>query len=290
LNIYMSIGIFTIALGTFLMSQMIDNKNLIILGAITNTIGLFLMTKGSLISSKKDKSEIIEKIKGFREEILLVKNTESSNESNESLDKIGKIESEFNEWADNFLGDIESRKVEQLKSDILIKEKEINLSKKWRHIYQYFFETIKQMLSAYNEKAKIKIEFTLPELPDSLFDKEAESFKSVIIFDDINAWTITLSILKPLKEDVIPNIVMYFFSVESAGNNVREYLSRGYGGKLIVLVFDAKDESFRVHWGDSNFHIRNIETTYSISMDGYKTSIKELVKALIEFQIINLKS
>lgn len=83
---------------------------------------------------------------------------------------------------------------------------------------------------------------------------------------------------------------MYFFFVESADKNVREYLSRCYGGKLIVLIFDPKDESLRVHWGDSNFHIRNIKSTYSISIDGYKTSIKELVKELIEFQIINLKS
>ncbi|MEK7749498.1 MAG: hypothetical protein AAB277_00795, partial [Planctomycetota bacterium] len=240
----MYIGIFAIALGTLFMTQIIQNEKLIVIGGIINAVGLFLMTKGSLVSSKKDKSEIIEKIKGFREEMTIMKGAITNKDS---LNEIGKIELEFNEWAETFVGNIESKKVEQEKSEILLKEKEINLSKKWRHIYQYAFELIQQMLTAYNQKAKNKIEFILPELPYNLFDKEAESFKSSIIFSDTTAWTITLQITKPYKEDTIPSIWIGFYFVKSPGNNVRKVAEKYfYADKHLSLSFDLEDESFRI--------------------------------------------
>ncbi|MDO8786136.1 MAG: hypothetical protein Q7J12_07960, partial [Syntrophales bacterium] len=189
MNKYTIIGIIAIALGTLLMTQLIENRQLIIVGVIINAIGIFLMTKGSSLSTQKDKTEIINKIKGFREEIGVIKNNITNVES---LEKIEKIKNEFNEWADNFVSDIESKRVEQQKSEVLLKEKEINLSKKWKHIYQYPFEVIDYMLKAYNQRTGKRIEYIIPELPNNLYDKDAESFKSLIVFNNDTVWTITL--------------------------------------------------------------------------------------------------
>jgi hypothetical protein len=268
------------------MTQIIENGSLIVLGAIINAAGLFLMTKGSLVSSKKDKSDIIDKLKGFREEMTVIKGTITNKES---LSILKNIEQEFNEWAETFVGNIESKKVEQQKSDILLKEKELNLSRQWRHIYQYIFEVIQQMLTAYNQKTKNKIDFILPELPYNLFGNEAELFKGSIIFGDSTGWTIVLSITKPYKEDEIPSMLIHFYFVESSGKNVREAVEKGHGGKLLLLAFDPRRECLRTRQGDPNVYLGKIESEYSISVDKYKTSIKELFTALIEFQIVNLK-
>ena len=113
INKYVIIGISAIAFGTLLMTGLIKDPKLVVLGVIINAIGLFVMTVGSLISSKKDKSEIIEKISGFREEISTVK---SSIASRESLHDVEKIENEFNEWAESFVGNFESKAIERQKS------------------------------------------------------------------------------------------------------------------------------------------------------------------------------
>lgn len=282
MNKYTIIGIFAITVGTLLMTQLIKDQRLIIVGGVINAFGIFLMTKGSSISSNKDKSEIIEKIKGFREEIGVMK---SGITDRESLNKIEIIENEFNEWAGNFVSDFESKKVDQQKSEILLREKEIKLSKKWRHIYLYTFEIIQQMLTAYNQRAKNKIEFILPALPYNLFDKDAKSFKSLIIFDDNTVWRITLQIEKPYKKDEIPNIhINCFFGDDKARKHAEEISFLGDG--LLLLIIDLETECLRVHVSFSNDYIGEVKDEYSISADSYKTSIKDLFTTLIEHQII----
>lgn len=282
MNKYTIIGIFAITVGTLLMTQLIKDQRLIIVGGVINAFGIFLMTKGSSISSNKDKSEIIEKFQGFREEISVMK---SGITDRESLNKIEIIENEFNEWAGNFVSDFESKKVDQQKSEILLREKEIKLSKKWRHIYLYTFEVIQQMLTAYNQRAKNKIEFILPALPHNLFDKDAESFKSLIIFDDNTVWRITLQIKRPYKKDEIPNIhINCFFGDDKARKHAEEISFPGDG--LLLLIIDLETECLSVHVHFSNVYIGEVKDEYSISTDSYKTSIKDLFTTLIEHQII----
>ena len=67
MNNYAKIGILTIVIGILMTSQLlVSNKIINVLGGIINGVGLYLITKGSLIGSKKDKAEIIEKITDFK--------------------------------------------------------------------------------------------------------------------------------------------------------------------------------------------------------------------------------
>ena len=284
MNIYLSIGIIAITLGTILMTQIIGDGKLVVLGAIIYALGLFWMTKGSLFSSKKDQSELIEKFNEFKEELAAIKGEVMNKDS---LDKIEKIEHEFDEWAETFVRNIEGRKVEREKNKILLKEKEINLSKKWRHIYQYAFELIKQILTAYYKKAKDNIAVLLPELPHNLFGKEAKSFKGSVVFSESAAWVIRLVTGElEILEDSIPIIMIYFYFAKSPGENVRELVEKeGYTGKVVILSFDLENESLNLMNSDRDLKIAN---RYSISADNYKNSLKDLFTALIEFQIINL--
>jgi len=287
MNKYTIIGIIAIALGTLLITQLIKNQQLIVVGVIINAIGIFLMAKGSSLSTKKDKSEIIDKIKGFREEIGVMKNNITNIES---LEKIEEIQNEFNEWADNFVSDIESKRVEQQKSEVLRKEKEIKLSKKWRHIYQYAFEMIDNMLEAYNQRTGKRIECIIPELPNNLYDKDAESFKSLIVFNNDTVWTITFQIIKPYKKEEIPNIVIHFFFGESWGYSARKRAEKGPSREFLLLDINLAGKCFHPAKSDLNLYVGDVKDTYSISADNYKTSIKDLFTTLFEYQIINLKT
>ena len=269
------------------MTQLIKNQQLIVVGVIINTIGIFLMAKGSSLSTKKDKSEIIDKIKGFREEISVMKNNITNVQS---LEKIEKIENEFNEWADNFVTDIESKRVEQQKSEVLLKEKEIKLSKKWKHIYQYTFEVVDNMLKAYNQRTGKRIEYIIPELSDNLYDKDAESLKSLIVFDNDTVWTITLQIVKPYKKEEIPNIVIHFFFGESWVGSARKRAEESSISEFLLLDIDLVRKCLDVRKSDRNLYIGDVKDAYSISADNYKTSIKDLFTTLIEYQIIRLKT
>lgn len=209
MNRYVILGILFVVVGTFLMTQIVTDERLIILGVILNGFGILFMTKGSSIGSNMAKEEIIDGINHFRQEIQAVKQKTAEGES---LQKIDALENEFNEWAADFLMNFEARQVAKKKSAILLNEKEIQLSKQWKHIYEYLLNTIQNMVLAYNEKSESRIEFNLPAIPINLFNKEAESYRGWLIFDDNNAWVITLQIVRPYNRDEIPNVVINFVS------------------------------------------------------------------------------
>lgn len=285
MNKYTFTGIFSIALGTFFLTQIIKSNKFIILGVVINTFGLFLMAKGTLLSGKKDKNEIIKKFNEFRKEIKIIK---GSTTNIESLHKIDEIENEFDEWAEAFVGDFESKKVELAKNEILLKEREIKLTKEWRHIYQYIIETIRGMLVAYNQKSINKIEFNLPEIPNDLFGKEIELFEGFIIFNEKVGWKISLSINKPYDDDDLPDFWIRFYFQNPSKGNITESIKGFESSKVLVLSINPNKKILSFWENNYNIRVGDHKREYSISKNEYKTPIKDLFKTLIEYQIINL--
>ena len=204
--IYIIIGSLLTIVGYLLILIYGNRKIFIVCGIIINAIGLCFFAVGPMIGANKDKAEIIEKIGEFRNEIGTIKKTITNEDS---LKKIDKVENEFNQWADYFVRNIEGKKVEQKKANIILNEKEINLSNKWRYVYQCVFETIDNIGEAYNKRAKNKMEIKIPSLPYNLFSKESMLFKGMIFFSNDVVWTIELSIAKPYEEEKVPSINIY---------------------------------------------------------------------------------
>lgn len=287
MNKYVIIGIAAIAIGTIVMTGLFKDPAWMIVGGVINALGIFTMTVGSLNNSKKDKAEIIHKIQGFREEIGAVKKTIPNREQ---LIAVERIENEFTEWAGTFVTNMESKIVERQKGDILLRENEINLSKKWRHVYEYFFETLNNMLAAYNQKSDKKIEFTIPGLPSDLFGQDAQSFTSIIVFDHSSAWTIVLQIIRPIRYEKIPNIVIGFHYSKSSDKSAMTLAQASGGASRLFLLLenDPERERIKPHFSDSNMQVGDIKHYYSIKQSDYKSSIKELLTTLIEYQLIGL--
>jgi hypothetical protein len=281
MNRYLTLGILLIFVGTFCMSQIITYGPLIILGVVLNGLGILSMAKGSSIASDKSKAEIIDRINHFREEIKRAKEISGASES---LKEIEVFENEFNEWADDFLKNVESRQIAKKKSEILLREKEIELSKKWRHVYEYLIEVIFHMSAAFNTKSTSAIEFIFSELPENLYSEEAESYRARLIFDDNNAWEIKFLIRRPYKCDEIPNVVISFFHGEHARQT-----SIYEKSTFLILSFEADKKRIILAKDDPNLYIGDLKDSYSIEPNKYKDEIKELFKTLIEYQLISLQ-
>jgi hypothetical protein len=286
MNRYVIIGIVAIAIGTIVMTGLAQKPAWMIVGGVINGLGLFVMTAGSLISGRKDKAEIMDRIRGFREEIGAVK---KAIPIGESLEAVERIENEFSEWAGTFVTNVESKIIERQKGDILLRESEINLNRKWRHVYEYVIETLRQMLTAYNQKADNKIEFTIPDLPSDLFGEEAQSFRGIIAFDHGSAWAITLQIVRPYKKEEIPNIVVHFYRSESSDQDAKTLAQVGGGRSLfLILATDPKEERIELLADRSDMQIGDIKTYYSIKASDYKSDLRELLTTLIEYQLVSL--
>lgn len=286
MNRYVIIGIVAIAIGTIVMTGLAQKPAWMIVGGVINGLGLFVMTAGSLISGRKDKAEIMDRIRGFREEIGAVK---KAIPIGESLEAVERIENEFSEWAGTFVTNLESKIIKRQKGDILLRESEINLNRKWRHVYEYVIETLRQMLTAYNQKADNKIEFTIPDLPSDLFGEEAQSFRSIIAFDHGSAWAITLQIVRPYKKEEIPNIVVRFYRSESSDQSAKTLAQVG-GGRCLFLILstDPTEERIKLNTDRSDMQIGDIKTYYSIKASDYKSDLRELLTTLIEYQLVSL--
>jgi hypothetical protein len=63
MNRYVIIGIVAIAIGTIVMTGLSNKPAWMIFGGVINGLGLFVMTAGVLNSSKKDKAEIVDRIR-----------------------------------------------------------------------------------------------------------------------------------------------------------------------------------------------------------------------------------
>jgi hypothetical protein len=285
MNRYVIIGIVAITIGTVVMTGLAPKPAWMIFGGVINGLGLFVMTAGSLISSRKDKAEIIDRIRGFREEISAVK---KAIPTEESLEAVERIENEFDEWAGSFVTNMERKIVQRRKGEIFLRESEIDLSRKWRHVYEYVLDTLRQMLTAYNQKADKKIGFTIPDLPSDLFGEEAESFRSIIDFDHDCAWAITLQIVKPFRKEEIPNIVIYFYRSKPSGQSAKTLAQAQPGLKFLILIADPTKKHIQPETSDMNMHVGDIKTFYSIKPLDYKSAIKELLTILVEYQLVSL--
>jgi hypothetical protein len=143
------------------------------------------------------------------------------------------------------------------------------------------------MLTAYNEQADNKLEFTIPEIPFNLFGEEAKSFKSIIAFNNDNAWAINLQIIRPYKKEKIPNIVVNFVPSFS-GESAKEMAQKGVHGTFLLLRLNPENEYIEPTTSELNMHIGNLKDYYSIKLSDYKSSIRELFTTIIEYQLISL--
>ena len=160
------------------------------------------------------------------------------------------------------------------------------MSKKWIYIYQYVLETIRLIIEAYNQKVQNKIDMDIPKLPDNLFGEDAKSFKGMIVFSEKVIWTITMMVIRPIKEDRIPNIDINYFFRERYDKDARVGgESEVVKGRLSIIV-DIEKETIKFITGTVDQYYGNLKNSYPIGEEVYKDSIRDIMTILFEYQIV----
>jgi hypothetical protein len=268
------LGIIFIAIGTFLTRYGIA---IAIIGVIIFALGTYLTYYGTTIVNKKDKEEIKKDILSFSKKIDdLNKGAKSEEIKKEAI----KLETEFKLWADDFLKNKPRKKIELEKSEIDFKIKNIELNEKYKAIYEFFYKCLKNFIDAYNENLNKKIFYEIPEqFPQNVFIT-GEKYIAKIQFEEKLFWKFELRTTKSIgTEDRYPIIYIII-------DNKLEDISLPLPEITIHIKLD-KNQIYLLKYGDL-LRIPALKDEYEL--DNYEKSIKNIIKELMEYQLIKLEN
>lgn len=243
------------------------------MGFHNNRFWHFFPLGGTKLYSDKDKVDVIKKIEEISQRIETLK-TEAVAATR--VEKLSVIEKELNKWAKNFISNKERKKIALEKSSLDNREKLVDLSDKWRSLYTFAFDYIKKLLDAYNSSVENKIIYSIPEMPFYLFSSEAGKFIAKIQFNPVCVWKIRI-ISSPLDPQDLPTIAIYIdnnFKANTPHSLQLVICPMSNINKITIIVINNK-----------------IQTNYLkkyYSLDKYEESLKEILRILIENQLLNL--
>ncbi|TSA25830.1 MAG: hypothetical protein D4R68_08205 [Ignavibacteriales bacterium] len=237
---------------------------IMILGIIVIAIGTFLTYLGSNYQSNKVSDDIKEKIQDTNAKIAALQKEPSINK-----EAVDKLDNEFSSWATEFIKNKDSQKLHYEKEILDNKGKELSLNKEWVPFYNCFFETLKNLLNAYNKSSKNKIAYEIPQLPDNLFSERINEFVAEIKFSKNIVWKISLRLN---RLDILPYIDI---NVE---NNSKDT------GCLTIVALIRSRKNIRVLKNNQNIFITN-NLMEEYDLDNYTNSLKTILKIIVEYQL-----
>jgi len=243
-----------------------------IIGVMLIALGTGLTYYGTSISNKED---IKKGMDSFSQQIEELKKEQTSESTRE---KVKDLETEFDKWAKNFVADKKGKALELEKLDLKAKEMTVNLNSKYRIIYVFFFESLKNYVEAYNRNSQAKIIYSIQNFPDNIFLEAAENYMPKIQFQDKVVWKFRLAIIEPIDKERLPAIVLI------VDDNYDD--SSGSPPELFVAFSPDKNEIFL----ESQFRrikVPGLQQSYDLAK--YEDSIHKILKRLIEFQLLRLK-
>ncbi len=235
---------------------------IMILGIILIAIGTFLTYLGSNLQSNKVSDEIKGKIQDTNAKIAALQKEPSINK-----EAVDKLDNEFSAWATELIKNKDSQRLHYEKDILDIKGKELSLSKEWLTFYNFFFETLKNLLDAYNRTAKNLITYEIPPLPNNLFSESINNFVANIKFSKQISWNIILS--KEISE--IPSINI---TVINESKNI---------GGLSIAPMSITDKVMYIFKDKDIFMTNDLLSKYDLG--DYKNSLKTILKIIVEYQL-----
>lgn len=249
-----------------------------ILGIAIIGIGTLLTYYGSSLSSNKDKKEIIEKLDNFNQNIEKIK-TENIPKS-EKTEKLNKIKSEFDSWAEQFMKNIDEKKIALVKNEVSISEQKVQLNNHWRYLYVNFFTSLSKMVNAYN---RVNAESTIlfkenPDLPNNIYNAKIDKFKVIVQFNTKIYWTIFLRVTEPIDNAVIPSIEIL--------TSDKEHANIMLSGDLSLRLYPMRNKIYVETY--SIFDRAGFKREYDI--DPKSNLITELLTKAFEYQILLIEN
>ncbi|NQT34305.1 hypothetical protein HQ587_03875 [bacterium] len=262
-----------------------------ILGIILIAFGTFLTFYGSSIKSKQDNKTMQFEFKAKYDEVISKidslkfpsQSDQYNGEINSTKSDVDAIENDYLKWADQFFSNIESTQLEDAKYGLGKKEKEIELSRKYRSVYICFLDQVKSFIDAYNQRSEVKITYTFPTLPPNIYNAEEQNYLSEIRFNKEVIWAVFISGGNALEGD-IPRIIISRSDKNGIESAKKEDLSFLHLHSILTIHFDMEGNELRLWKKDEN--VRGLAEEYPF--EDYEKSFEEIIEKYVSRQLFVL--
>ena len=196
----------------------------------------------------------------------------------EAQQKLARIEEDFSRWASNFIAQRDIKKSELERSRLEERQKELEISRVYRNVFQYAVEVIRASITAYNSKAGTHFQLAIPDLPLNLYDvRDRPWIIGTLDFGGGAKWTVRIWSERPADVARLPFLELVIenpgfqnpgpdlvrISIEPPNYNV---VTRG-GGLLAAVNLNAHE-----------------------ALDSYEKTLPGYLQTLIETQIASLQT
>jgi hypothetical protein len=127
--------------------------------------------------------------------------------------ELDDIDRNFSTWASNFIKDRDLKKLTLERQQLDARAAEIELSKKYRPIFQRMIDAIRAAIAAYNAETRSDFKTDLHDLPSNLYVSRPEFDLGTVTFTPDTKWTVSFFTEKPASADRSP-----YFQIDIQGS------------------------------------------------------------------------
>ena len=251
-----------------------------IIGLFIVAIGTGLIIYGTSIMNKQD---LKKEITSFSQKI---KKVESEAKTEDTKEKVKQIEEEFESWAKDFTDKKNIKQLEFEKDILNVKDRTAKLNLQYRELYHYFFDTLRSYVIAYNhQNPKNKLIYEINNFPNDIFSSESEKYVAKVEFSKTIVHKYVLRVIQPIDADKIPGIVLLID--DNFDRPLAEFSRFILEETSISFIFVQKHEFVYIEKKNEKLIIPQLKEQYS--MKDYKASLNEIIRKIMEGQLISLK-
>ena len=254
----------------------------IISGIILIIVGTFLAVFGSILQGEKSASaDFLSQQQQYENLAQKIDSLKQKRADHITTKQIAEIQKEFMEWIDS--GSLEEgNKRHELQSKIVeMEQKHADLSEKWRHVYEYFYQVLETTLQEYNSAGITNAVYEIPELPSNLFSTEGSNYTVKVTFSTGKEWHIRHNVSNNQDSSTLPKIIFQFG--EHGDSPMRFKL-------WITMILNVKQNRMRIKKaGPMVAVLEDIPSQISIRSYRYRSIFRELTRSLIEYELMRMQ-
>jgi hypothetical protein len=186
--------------------------------------------------------------------------------------ELADIEKDFSNWASNFIRNRDLKKLELDRQQLEARTTEMEISTKYRPLFQYAVDCLRGIINAYNEKAGSKFKAEFHDLPSNLYPHDNLIFNAgTIDFGDAN-WNFYIACNKPADPNNPP---IFQIDIHNAGiSSSDSYRIQIFPGRSLFQLFA---------FGGGVATAAKIETSHSL--ENFEEPMRSSLERLVETQI-----
>jgi hypothetical protein len=192
----------------------------------------------------------------------------------EAQQKLVDIEQDFSQWASDFIGNRDLKRLELEREALETRTKEIQISKDYRPLFQYAVDALRGIIQAYNQKAGSNFSAQLTDLPMNLYLGDSlQCDIGTIDFGFDTKWHVYVYANKPPQTDNPP-----FFQIDV--QNLRFKTSDAFRIQIVAPNFRL------IGFGGGVAGAARIDAEKPL--DSFQAPIRSSLQRLVETQIASL--